>query len=115
VSLILEGQEARVDDWWDGLGIAAEADGRLKYGSATSRDEALWHEKLRQEWLESELGVLVLRFTHRECRLAPAGIVERWRRLAARRERDPWTPPPGLVVVQRPLRLWTSNGAFDER
>ncbi len=115
VSLILGGQEARVDNWWDELGIAAEADGRLKYAGATSRDEALWQEKLRQEWLESELGVLVLRFTHRECRLAPVGIVERWQRLAARRARDPWAPPSGLAVVQRPIRLRSPNGPFDER
>ena len=101
VSLILDGTEARVDDWWDHLGIAAEGDGRMKYALTGSRKDALWHEKLRQEWLESQLGVLVLRFTDSERRQRPQAMAERWRRLALRREQQPWTPPGGLVVVQR--------------
>jgi hypothetical protein len=47
---------ARVDFYWDELGLVGEADGRGKY-----TDDALWQEKLRQDRL-AELGLLVVRW-----------------------------------------------------
>ena len=47
---------ARVDFYWDGLGLVGEADGRLKY-----TDQELWREKRRQERL-AEHGLVFERW-----------------------------------------------------
>lgn len=54
---------ARVDFYWEALGVVGEADGRQKY-----TDDALWQEKLRQDAL-SDRGL----------------VIERWGWSAARR------------------------------
>lgn len=51
---------ARADFWWPDLGVAGEADGRLKY-----ENDALWAEKQRQERLE-EAGITVVRWGWQE-------------------------------------------------
>lgn len=104
VNLRLGEVEVRPDHWWDGLGIAGEADGRGKYDGPTAPVEPIWSEKLRQEWFEEELGILVVRYIDREIRRAPADVAARWRRREARRAHQPWEPPPGLEIFQRPLK-----------
>jgi hypothetical protein len=47
---------ARVDFYWEALGVVGEADGRQKY-----TDDALWKEKLRQDAL-SDRGLVVERW-----------------------------------------------------
>jgi Transcriptional regulator, AbiEi antitoxin len=47
---------ARVDFYWDTLGVVGEADGRQKY-----TDDALWREKLRQDAL-TDRGLVVERW-----------------------------------------------------
>jgi hypothetical protein len=44
---------------WRTLGIAGEADGKAKYGADAWQVQPLWSEKIRQEWLEAELDLLV--------------------------------------------------------
>jgi hypothetical protein len=92
------GREIRPDLLWLDLGIAAEADGRGKYDDDP---DALWREKRRQEWMESELGLLVLRFNYAEVRTDPAGLASRWFRLAERRATEQWVWPAGLYVKER--------------
>ena len=92
------GREIRPDLLWLDLGIVAEADGRGKYDDDP---DALWREKRRQEWMESALGLLVLRFTYAEVRADPAGLASRWFRLAERRATEYWVWPAGLYVKER--------------
>jgi hypothetical protein len=47
---------ARVDFYWDGLGVVGEADGQAKY-----TDQELWREKLRQDRL-TDHGLVVVRW-----------------------------------------------------
>lgn len=103
VSLRLDGHEFRPDHWWDDLAVAGEADGRGKYNDPASTDDTLWAEKLRQEWFEQTLGLFVVRYVEREVRLATGDIVARWHRRAEQRLAQPWAPPPGLEVFQRPI------------
>jgi hypothetical protein len=98
--LRLGGREIRPDLLWLELGIAGEVDGQGKY----DEPDVLWREKLRQEWMESDLGLIVLRFTH-------AGIVgdtrvcaRRWRKAEARRAATPWERPCDLEVRVRDSR-----------
>ncbi|MEO8107274.1 MAG: hypothetical protein ABI720_08135 [Actinomycetes bacterium] len=102
VSVRLGDIEFRADHWWMGLGVAGEADGEGKYGKRPGEEETLWAEKLRQEWFEEELGLYVVRYVDREIRLAPQRVADRLQRKVDRRRRDPWEPPPGLEVFQRP-------------
>jgi len=55
----------------------------------------LWEEKLRQEALE-QCGLSVLRWTHDEITRRPQDVVERFWRLARRRESEAWQPPTGF-------------------
>lgn len=103
VTFCFEGVKVRPDHWWDELGIAGEADGRGKYDGPMATADPIWTEKLRQEWLEEALGVLVVRYVDREIRHAPTEVAARWRRREARRARQPWQPPSGLEIFQRPL------------
>jgi hypothetical protein len=96
--------EFRTDHWWNDLGIAGEADGRGKYDGPTAPVEPIWSEKLRQEWFEEELGILVVRYVDREIRRVPADVAARWRRREARRAHQLWVPPSALEVFQRPIR-----------
>lgn len=103
VSLRLGQVEVRPDHWWDGLGIAGEADGRGKHDGPTAPADSVWTEKLRQEWLEEELGILVVRYIDREIRSTPDEVAARWRRKEAKRAHQLWVPPTGLEIFQRPL------------
>ena len=113
VSLRLNRIEFRTDHWWDALGIAGEADGRGKYDSRDenksrgqyidSAKEALWAEKLRQDCFEEEWRLLAIRYVDREIRLTPHAVADRWLRRRNKREVEPWQPPSGLEVFQRPL------------
>ncbi len=103
VSLRLGQVEVRPDHWWNGLGIAGEADGRGKYDGPAAPADPVWTEKLRQEWLEEELGILVMRYVDREIRRTPVEVATRWRRKEARRAHQLWVPPPGLEIFGRPL------------
>lgn len=47
---------ARVDFYWESVGLVGEADGRIKY-----TDDALWKEKRREEEL-SQAGLVVVRW-----------------------------------------------------
>ena len=98
--LRLGGREIRPDLLWLALGIAVEVDGQGKY----DEPGALWKEKLRQEWMESELGLIVLRFTYEEIVGDPRGCSRRWRKAEVRRESAPWVRPPGLEVRVRRSR-----------
>ncbi len=103
-----EGVEFRPDDLWLHLGIAGEADGRLKYDETleppavpAQASGALYAEKRRQEWLETVAGLHVVRWSDAEVRHDADGLMDRWRRRAQQRRREPWRPPPGLVVLGR--------------
>ena len=98
VTLRFGSSECRPDDLWWVLGIAGEADGRGKYADA---GDTLWAEKRRQEWMEDQLGLLVLRWTWSELRWAADEVADRWFRLADRRLIEPWRPPDGLTVDER--------------
>lgn len=95
--LRLGGREIRPDLLWLELGIAVEVDGRGKY----DEPESLWREKRRQEWMESELGLIVLRFTNAEIVGDPRECSRRWRKAEARRGVMPWERPSGLEVKVR--------------
>ncbi|MCZ3388800.1 MAG: hypothetical protein LH645_06665 [Actinomycetia bacterium] len=103
VSLRLGAVEFRTDHWWDGLGITGEADGRGKYDGPTAPTDPVWTEKLRQEWLEEELGILVVRYVDREIHRGPVEVEARWRRREARRTHQLWVPPSALEIFQRPF------------
>lgn len=95
--LRLGDREIRPDLLWLALGIAVEVDGQGKY----DEPGVLWNEKLRQEWMESELGLIVLRFTYAEIVGGPQDCSRRWRKAEIRRESAPWVRPPGLEVRVR--------------
>lgn len=101
VSFRLDETEFRVDHWWPTLRLVGEADGALKY-SADIGGTSLWQEKLRQEWLEDQLGLTVIRYLDKEVRLAPGELFTRWQVKAAKASQQVWTPPPALEVFQRP-------------
>lgn len=98
-TLRLGREECRPDDLWWSLGIVGEADGRGKYEKPDGY--TLWAEKHRQEWMENELGLFVLRWTTPEVRWTPDALAQRWFRLAERRLTEPWSPPPGLSTDER--------------
>lgn len=98
--LRMGGREIRPDLLWLELGIAVEVDGRGKY----DEPEVLWREKRRQEWMEFELGLIVLRFTYAEIAGDPRECSRRWRAAQARRGVMPWERPPGLEVKVRGSR-----------
>ena len=95
----------RVDEHWDELGIVGEADGRVKYQGELAVGDTLWQEKIRQDWLENDVGMLVVRWTSYEMRSRPLQVVRRWERAAARRQQIPWERPPNLITWQDPLPL----------
>ncbi|HEX5017285.1 MAG TPA: type IV toxin-antitoxin system AbiEi family antitoxin domain-containing protein [Actinomycetes bacterium] len=101
VSFRIGETEFRVDHWWPDIPLVGEADGVLKYSGDRAR-EALWEEKLRQEWFEDTLGLTVFRYGDREVRLAPDGLYDRFMRRADHARGRLWTPPPRLEVFQRP-------------
>lgn len=103
VTIRWNGQEFRVDDLWDDLGIVGEADGRIKYEGNLVQGDSLWKEKIRQEWLETAAGMLVVRWTSSEIQYAPQEVADRWVRARDRRRHEPWQPPPGLTMAQAPL------------
>lgn len=104
VSIRFEGVEFRVDDWWPAFAVAAEADGALKYDREKGRGaRRLWQEKLRQDWLVERLDIPVLRYVDHEVRLDPDGLVERLNGKLDRRAAQPWEPPRGIEVFQRPI------------
>lgn len=98
--LRLEGREIRPDLLWLALGIAVEVDGQGKY----DEPDVLWREKLRQEWMESDLGLIVLRFTYAEIIGDPRGCARRWRKAEVRRVATPWARPRDLEVRVRDSR-----------
>lgn len=98
--LRLDGREIRPDLLWLALGIAVEVDGHGKY----DEPDVLWQEKLRQEWMESDLGLIVLRFTYAEIVGDPRGCARRWRKAEVRRARTSWVRPRGLEVRVRDSR-----------
>jgi hypothetical protein len=70
---------ARVDFYWDNLGLVGEADGREKY-----TDDQLWQEKLRQEAL-TDRGLVVERWgwsVARRPHLLEAKLAQAFRRAA---------------------------------
>jgi hypothetical protein len=93
----------RVDELWDDLGIVGEADGRIKYEGELAVGDTLWQEKVRQEWLENEVGAFVVRWTGVEMRSRPLQVVRRWERAVARRRQLAWQPPDDLITWQDPL------------
>ena len=102
-------------------GTISESLGKQTAGESTTGRRRLsnriWSEKLRQEWFEEELGVLVVRYVDREIRLAPADVAARWRRREARRAHQRWVPPSALEVFQsliRWLRRRRSGGSAAE-
>ena len=101
VSFRLDRTEFRADMWWPGIPLVGEADGAEKYDAAVD-GRSLWAEKLRQEWFESEVGLLMLRFIDRELRSAPESLVARFRRLSGRASATHWDPPSALEIFQRP-------------
>ena len=100
-----QGEVFRPDDYWKGLGLTGEADGRGKYDRERWVEDPLWEERVRHQWFEDELGMKVFRWIDREMRLTPDATAARWRRLAAREEVRLWVPPSGLEVVRKPLPL----------
>lgn len=98
--LRLDGREIRPDLLWLALGIAIEVDGQGKY----DEPDVLWREKLRQEWMESDLDLIVLRFTHAEIVGDPRCCARRWRKAQARRAAAPWVRPRDLEVRLRDSR-----------
>ncbi|MCZ3388243.1 MAG: type IV toxin-antitoxin system AbiEi family antitoxin domain-containing protein [Actinomycetia bacterium] len=98
--LRLGDREIRPDLLWLALGIAAEVDGKGKY----DEPDVLWQEKLRQEWMETDLGLIVLRFTYAEIVGDPLGCARRWRKARARRAAAPWVRPRDLEVRVRDSR-----------
>lgn len=106
VSILFDGVEFRVDNWWDDLAVAAEADGEGKYGGRYQQlapSRVLWREKLRQDWLVERLDIPVLRYVDREVRFDADGLVERLEEKFSRRRAQPWDPPAGVEVIQRPI------------
>ena len=103
VSFRLESLEFRVDLWWQHAEIAGEADGALKYDQEEFGTRVLWEEKRRQEWLEEEVGIRMLRFIDEEVRLAPADLYRRFVRKAEGRGATLWVPPAELEIFQRPI------------
>ncbi|HUV47609.1 MAG TPA: hypothetical protein VMX11_01415 [Actinomycetes bacterium] len=106
VSILFDGVEFRVDNWWDDLAVAAEADGEGKYGRRYRQiapSQVLWQEKLRQDWLVERLDIPVLRYVDREVRFDADGLVERLQRKFNRRRVQPWDLPEGVEVFQRPF------------
>ncbi|HEX5016127.1 MAG TPA: type IV toxin-antitoxin system AbiEi family antitoxin domain-containing protein, partial [Actinomycetes bacterium] len=101
VSFRIGETEFRVDHWWPEIPLVGEADGVLKYSGDQLR-EALWQEKLRQEWFEDTLGLTVFRYCDREVRLAPDALLARFRRRAEHARSRLWTPPAHLEIFQRP-------------
>jgi hypothetical protein len=93
-------REIRPDLLWRELGIVVEVDGRGKY----DEPDALWREKRRQEWMESDLGLIVLRMTHAEIVGDPRDCSRRWRAAQQRRIGDPWRRPPALEFKVRSSR-----------
>jgi hypothetical protein len=98
--LRLADREIRPDLLWRELGIVVEVDGRGKYDKADS----LWREKRRQEWMESDLGLIVLRMTHDEIAGDPRGCAQRWRAAQRRRADAPWQRPRSLEFKVRTPR-----------
>lgn len=106
VSIVFDGVEFRVDNWWDDLAVAAEADGQGKYGwryRQIAPSQVLWQKKLRQDWLVERLDIPVLRYVDRELRFDADGLVERLQRKFDRRRTQPWDLPDGVEVLQRPI------------
>lgn len=102
LTFTFQGEEFRPDDYWPGLGLIGEADGRGKYGKQSWVEDPLWAERIRQQWFEDELGIEVFRWIDREMRQTPDAAAARWWRLAARPAVQLWTPPPGLEIFRKP-------------
>jgi hypothetical protein len=98
--LRFDGREIRPDLLWRELGIVVEVDGRGKY----DRPDVLWQEKRRQDWMESELGLIVLRMTHDEIVGDPRDCARRWRAAERRRINSPWQRPHLLEFEVRTSR-----------
>ena len=79
--------------WWE-WGLIGEADGRVKYQDP----DALWKEKLRQDWLESQ-GLAVVRWISPEMRRSPESVARRWGSARDRQVRLGWTCPAGLWLA----------------
>jgi hypothetical protein len=96
---------ARVDFYWDEFGVVGEADGAMKYDG--SEPAALHVEKKRQEILEQDLDLLVVRWGTAD--LADFGaIAARLRRKFATGARAPrstrrWRVLPALVPAASTL------------
>jgi hypothetical protein len=93
--------EFRVDLWWPHIPLIGEADGAIKYDDTGNR-RSLWEEKLRQEWFEDALGLVVLRFIDREVRFTSGQLFDRWQQRSERGASRLWTPPAELEIFQRP-------------
>ena len=92
MALLSRGVEFRVDNWWDDLAVAAEADGEGKYARRYQQlapSRVLWREKLRQDWLVERLDIPVLRYVDREVRFDADGLVERLEKKLSRRRTQP--------------------------
>ena len=86
---------ARVDFYWDEFGVVGEADGALKYDGSTPA--ALHREKKRQEILEQDLELSVVRWGNDD--LNDFGtIAARLQRRFARRAQLPRTGRPWRVL-----------------
>jgi hypothetical protein len=82
--------------------LIGETDGAIKYAGALN-SRSLWEEKLRQEWFEDTLGLMVLRYIDREARLTPDALYGRFERKTAAARTRLWTPPHSLEIFQSPL------------
>lgn len=85
----------RPDKLWPEWGLIGEADGRAKY----EVPDALWNEKMRQEWLE-ERDFRFLRYGTDRLRVDAAGVAARWRQLQDLQMRSRWRWPSGVWLVE---------------
>ena len=66
------GPIGRVDFYWKAHRTVGESDGRMKY----DQPQALWHEKRREDRLR-ELGLQVVRWSHRDITQNPRAVYDR--------------------------------------
>jgi very-short-patch-repair endonuclease len=80
----VDGWHCRVDMLWREQRVVLEADGKIKYASATARGNELWAEKRRQERLE-RLGYRVVRVLWDDLERHPAQTIARIQHALRRR------------------------------
>jgi very-short-patch-repair endonuclease len=102
VTLIADGNEARVDLLYAEHCVVGEADGKGKYEKHDDLAEAYWSEKRRHEWLE-DLGFGVARWGTREVAGDAAVMLHRLQRALRRRSGVAGSWPTGVRAELRAL------------